>query len=190
MSSKYKILDPFELNYLTLTTVGWIDIFTRQAYRDIIIDSLNYCIENKGLSVHGYVIMPSHLHLILSTQAPYELSDVMRDFKAYTGRTMIKYLQDEKKPESRRSWLLYLLSYFAFGRKKKQDYQIWQHDNHPIQLYSDEVIFQKLEYLHLNPVRAGFVELPSHWLYSSAGFYESGKGPLPVVLLKGKYDDI
>ncbi len=62
-------------------------------------------------------------------------------------------------------------SYFAAGPKDKQTYQVWQHDNHPIELYSAGVIEQKMDYLHLNPVRAGYVEKSQDWLYSSAPFY-------------------
>jgi putative transposase len=64
MSNKYKIIDQHGLNYLTLTIVGWIDIFSRKKYRDIIIESLRYCQENKGLKIYGYVIMTNHIHLM------------------------------------------------------------------------------------------------------------------------------
>jgi putative transposase len=188
MSVKYKIIDQNGLNYLTLTTVGWIDLFTRQVYREIVIDSLKYCIENKGLSVHGYTIMSNHLHLIASVETPFELSDVLRDFKAHTARTILKYLKDKNNPESRREWLLYLFGYFAFGRKDKQELQVWQHDNHPIELFTDKVTFQKLDYIHQNAVRADLVELPEHWKYSSAGFYKTGTGVLDIVVLRSIYE--
>jgi hypothetical protein len=67
--------------------------------------------------------------------------------------------------------LLYLFSFFALGRKDKQDYQVWQHDNHPIELFSEDVVTQKLDYINLNPVKAGMVEKPEDWKYSSAPFY-------------------
>ena len=95
----------------------------------------------------------------------------MRDWKAHTARQILLYLQDKSQPESRREWLLYLFSYFARDKKDKQTYQIWQHDNHPIELYSEHVISQKLDYIHWNAVRAGFVEKPEDWRYSSAAFY-------------------
>jgi len=188
MSNKYKIVDEQSLHYLTLTTVGWIDLFTRQIYRDILIDSLKYCIANKGLSVHGYIIMSNHLHLILSTQAPFQLSNVLRDFKGHTARSVFQYLRDKKQVESRRDWLLHVCNYQALGRRHRQEYQLWQTDNHPIVLQSAKVIVQKLNYIHQNPVRAGFVEQASDWLYSSAGFYETGKGLLPVSVLDCAYN--
>ncbi len=171
MSAKYKIRDQQGLNYLTCSVTGWVDLFSRQVYRDILLDSWRFCQDNKGFQVHAYVIMPNHLHLIASCRAPYRLEAVMRDWKAFTATQIIDYLQDKNNPESRREWLLYLFSYFALGRKDKQTHQVWQHDNHPIELYSEAVISQKLDYLHLNPVRAGFVEKPEDWRYSSAPFY-------------------
>ena len=63
--SRYKIWEQQGFNYLTLTVVGWIDIFSRQRYRDIILESLCYCRDNKGLHVVGWVIMSNHLHLIV-----------------------------------------------------------------------------------------------------------------------------
>nr|MBP6825905.1 hypothetical protein [Saprospiraceae bacterium] len=104
------------------------------------------------------------------------LEEVMRDWKRHCARQTLVYLQDKSTVESRRDWLLYLFSYFALGKKNKQTYQIWQHDNHPIELYSEEVIAQKMNYIHMNAVRAGFVEKPEDWKYSSAPFYAGSEG--------------
>jgi putative transposase len=93
--SRYKVLDQSGLNYLTLTTVGWIDVFTRQRYRDIVIDSLKFCQENKGLRISGYVIMSNHLHMIVETEEGNQLSDVMRDFKKFTANTILKSIQSD-----------------------------------------------------------------------------------------------
>ena len=127
--------------------------------------------------------MPNHLHLLASTQASFQLSSVLRDFKAHTAKAIIRYLQDGNYLESRRKWLLHVLNYHAYGRKDQQTYQVWQSNNHPILLYSKKVILQKLQYVHLNPVRAGFVAQPQDWLYSSAFFYETGEGLLDVAVL-------
>ena len=171
MSTRYKIRDQHGLNYMTCSIVGWVDLFTRQIYRDIVLDTWRFCQKEKGFQVHAYAFMSNHLHFIASCRAPYRLEDVMRDWKAYSARQILLYIKDSSNPESRREWLLYLFSYFALGRKDKQDYQVWQHDNHPIELFSEEVISQKLDYIHLNPVKAGMVEKPEDWRYSSAPFY-------------------
>src|ERR1700722_20238501 len=94
MSLRYRITDQQGINLLTCTTVGWIDIFTRSIYKDIIIESLKFCREKKGLLLHGYVLMPNHLHMIASAQPGHYLSDILRDFKKYTSVEVKKYLND------------------------------------------------------------------------------------------------
>lgn len=178
MSSKYKIRDQHGLNFLTCTIAGWVDLFSRQVYRDMVLESWKYCQEHKGFQVHAYVFMSNHLHLIASCRTPHRLGDAMRDWKHFTATKILDYLKDASLPESRREWLLYLFSYFALGKKSKQTYQVWEHDNHPIELYSEEVITQKMDYIHLNPVKAGLIESPEQWLYSSAPFYAALSGEL------------
>ena len=181
--SRHKILDQTRLNYLTLTLVGWIDIFTRQRYRDIVIDSLKYCQENKGLRICGYVIMSNHIHLIVYTEGGNQLSDVLRDFKKFTAVHILKSIEAET--ESRREWLVYLFRFYAKNTSNTSNHQFWQHDNHPIALWSQKVIWQKLDYIHLNPVRAGIVARPQDYVYSSAGdYYENRKGLLDIVLVE------
>jgi putative transposase len=181
--SRYKILDQSGLNYLTLSIVGWIDIFTRQRYRDIVIESLKYCQEHKGLRICGYVIMSNHVHLMVYTERGFQLSDVLRDFKKFTANTILKSIQND--PESRREWLLYMFKYFAKYQTGNQTHQFWEQDNHPIALWSQDVIWQKLDYIHMNPVRAGIVTKPQDYVYSSGGdYYENRKGLLDVVLVE------
>lgn len=98
MSVKYKIRDQHGLNYLTCSVCGWVDLFSRAAYRDIVLDSWKYCAKHKGLQIWGYVIMPNHLHFIASTAEPYRLEDVMRDFKAHTARKFLEFLHDKPQP--------------------------------------------------------------------------------------------
>ena len=100
----YKISNQNALHYLTLTIVGWVDVFTRQRYRDILLDSLAYCQRKKGLTLHAYVIMNYHIHMIAQAQVPNRVSDILRDFKKFTSAMIIKSIQEE--PESRRDWLL------------------------------------------------------------------------------------
>jgi REP element-mobilizing transposase RayT len=179
--SKYRIYDQQGLNYLTLTTVGWVDIFTRQCYRDILIDSFKYCQEHKGLEICGYVIMSNHIHLIAWTQEN-KLSDALRDFKKFTSKAIVKAVQE--KTESRKEWMLELFRYFGKRNSDNRDYQVWQQDNHPVALWSLPVIWQKLNYIHLNPVRAGWVAQPEYWLYSSASNYVARKGLLDVSMVE------
>ncbi len=180
--SRYKIREQQGLNYLTLTVVGWIDIFSRQRYRDILLESLRYCREQKGLHVVGWVIMSNHLHLIVFTET-LELSHVLRDFKKFTAFKILESINNE--PESRREWLMYMFKYFAAVNPNNRNFQFWQQDNHPIELWSLPVIWQKLNYIHDNPVRAGIVSDQTHYLYSSAIDYYCGRnGLLEIDLME------
>jgi REP element-mobilizing transposase RayT len=180
--SRYKIFDQTGINYLTLTVEGWIDVFTRQRYRDIIIESLRYCQDKKGLRICGYVIMSNHIHLIAYTEDGHEMSNTLRDFKKFTASNILKSIQSE--PESRREWMMYMFKYFAKYEGNKT-HQFWQSDNHPISLWSQEVIWQKLDYIHLNPVRAGLVTNSFDYVYSSAAdYYLNKKGLIDLVLIE------
>ncbi len=186
---RYKILDQHDLYFLTLTIVEWIDLFTRPVYKDMIIDSLKFCQDKKGLVVNAYVIMPSHLHLIVRAGGEAGLSKILQSFKAHTAREILKYLKDKKQPESRREWLL---NHFAFNARKNKthsQHQVWQSDNHPIELYSPRVIRQKLRYIHYNPVEDKIVAKPKDYLYSSATNYADEQGMLEVQLFEDIWND-
>lgn len=189
MSVKYKILDQHGLNYLTCTISGWVDLFTRAEFRDIILESWRYCSEHKGLQIWAYVFMSNHIHFIANTQAPYELENVIRDFKSHTARQILNALEDKRRPESRREWLLYLFRFFAKKFRGTQEHIVWQHDNHPIALYSEKVTLQKLRYIHNNPLRAKWVRTPEDWIYSSAANYATGQGIFDVKLLWVNWDE-
>ncbi len=121
MSRRCKIRNQQGLNFLTFTICGWVDLFSRAEFRDIILDSWKYCSEHKGLQIWGYVIMSNHIHVIVNTKAPFKLENTIRDFKAHTARQILERLQDNKKPESRREWLLYLFKFFAKKLRGTQD---------------------------------------------------------------------
>lgn len=148
---RYRILDQKGLNYLTCTIVGWVDIFTRATYRDIIIESLSYCQKAKGLRIFAYVLMSNHLHMIVKADGTQQLSAILRDFKKFTSRQILEAI--EKGNESRKDWLLHVFSYYAKFNTNNRYYQMWIQDNHPIELVSPKVIWQKVEYIHNNPVR-------------------------------------
>ena len=176
MAITWQILDQHQPHFLTSTIVDWIDIFSRKSYRDIVIDSLDYCIKQKNLTLYGYVIMTNHLHLI--AQAEGNLSDFMRDFKKYTSVQILRAVQSA--PESRREWILHRFKRAVRGKSEKS-FQVWQNGNHAEEIYSENFLWTKLDYIHLNPVRAGIVEKASHYIYSSASNYVTGKGILESV---------
>jgi len=162
--------------FLTFQVVGWVDLFTRKAYRDIIIDSLKYCQQNKGLSLFAYVIMSNHLHVLAQSETG-NLSSIIRDFKNHTAKKFLEILNSEE--ESRRNWLKMVFEYHALN--KNQTFQIWTHENHAEHIYSQKFIEQKVDYIHYNPVRAGIVEKPEDYIYTSARNYAELDYVLDVI---------
>lgn len=174
------------LHYLTLTVVGWLDVLSREDYRKVLMESLAYCQKEKGLVLNAYVIMSNHIHLIGYAKEGYALSDILRDFKKYTAKTIIQQIIQQiiqHPKESRSEWMLRLFKYYAKYKSDNNTYQFWQKSNYPIELATPKWILQKLDYLHLNPVRNGLVELPEHYLYSSARQYVGEEVLLEVELI-------
>lgn len=164
MGFKYAIRSE-RLHFLTHTIVDWVDLFTRRELAMVIVDSLNYCIEKKGLEVYVWCLMPSHLHMIASV-APGNtkgLSDVMRDFKGFSSKELLRKMDSEF--ESRRDWLK---RHFQTGQDR---HQVWKEGMHPIELFSRKFTNQKMDYIHDNPVAAGIVDEPEHYVFSSARDY-------------------
>lgn len=140
-----------------------------------------YCQQHKGLELYAWVLMSNHLHLLASaTQEGISLSDILRDFKKFTSKKIVKAIQTE--PESRREWMLYRFAYAGKYNPKIKDYKFWQDGNEPKEIYSLEFFEQKLIYIHNNPVRAEIVEFPDEYLYSSARNYAQKKGLLEVIV--------
>ena len=163
MSEKYKIHSD-GLYFVTFSVVGWVDVFVRRQYQDVLTESIEYCQKNKELKLYCYCIMPSHVHFIVWSENG-SLSNILRDLKAYTAKTILKAIE-ENRQESRREWMLALFK--EYGKKVKQEMQFWKHDNHPFFLYSTKMIQQKFDYILYNPVEAGFVDYPEQWRLSSA----------------------
>ena len=165
MSERYKTHGG-GLFFVTLTVVGWVDLFTRAEYADVFLDSLRFCIARKGLRVYAFCIMPSHIHLIADLVSDdKELGQVLRDLKAHTAKTLYAHIEANPQ-ESRREWLLRLLHYY--GRPDGQAFKLWQAGSHPIGLQSAEWARQKLDYIHQNPVVARLVSEAQHYPFSSA----------------------
>lgn len=178
MSRKYKFHNPEGLYFVSFATIHWIDVFVRRLYCDIIVDSLDYCTKEKNMLLYGWCIMPSHLHLVFRSadQNPQRL---LQDFKKHTSKKLIQAIQDNVQ-ESRKEWLIWMIK--RAGAKIGREHQFWQHNNKPIELWSSDVIDQKLDYIHNNPVAAGFVEEGHFWQYSSAVDYSGGKGMVKLDL--------
>lgn len=176
----YKIRDQHALHFMTFTVVGWIDLFSRQVYRDIFIKNMAFCREKKNLAVGAYIIMTNHVHVIWQSKSG-RLSDTLRDFKSYCTKQFITAIENEH--ESRENWLLHMFGFYANRTNQNKDFKIWTGNNHPEEIYSKEFLITKLNYIHENPVRAGWVKKPEDYIYSSASNYETGKGILDIDYL-------
>jgi len=100
----YKIRNQNEIHFLSFAVVGWIDVFTRKEYRDIVVDSLAFCQESKTLRLHGWCIMSSHIHLLASSGS-YDLSGTLRDFKKFTSKEVVGAIKSNGH-ESRKEWMI------------------------------------------------------------------------------------
>jgi len=181
----YKIRDQYAVHYITFATVQWVDVFTRQCYVETVLESLTFCITQKGLVLHAWCIMSNHLHLIVSAKNG-NLSDILRDFKKFTSQTIIKQIEKNAE-ESRKAWMLWIFKQAGDNNNRNDSYQFWQQDNHPIQLDTPAFTLSKLSYIHNNPVKAGIVNNAEDYLLSSARDYNGMKGLLPVDHLSAAY---
>ncbi|MBU4217201.1 transposase [Candidatus Parcubacteria bacterium] len=151
-----------DTHFITITTIEWIDIFTKTEYFDVIIDSLKYCQKNKGLLLFEYVIMTNHIHMICRAMDGVKLSQIVSDFKKHTTREILKLLKTDN-----RKYIKNLLDN-SFRKKEGYENQIWQRENYPEVMTTEIFYNQKLNYIHNNPVKRGFVSMSEDWLYSSA----------------------
>ena len=128
MSEKYKFRDPEGMYFTTMTTVGWVDIFTRPELKQVVINSLRHCQQKKGLVIHAWCLMSSHLHMINSTIRD-PLSGIFRDFKKFTAKELVQRI--DCVHESRRGWMLDLFSDVADGIKRVKNQKVWQDGKSP-----------------------------------------------------------
>ncbi|MEZ7504435.1 transposase [Flavobacterium sp. Arc2] len=177
MKEGYVIRDQTLPHFITATVVDWIDVFTRPTYKNYVIECLDFCIKNKGMILYGYVIMSNHIHLIVQSENGH-LSDLIRDFKKFIAKSILDKIQTE--PESRREWMLERFKLAAEKHTRNKNYQFWQYGNHAEEIYSNPFMWSKLDYIHLNPVRARIVEKASHYIYSSATNYVNDEGLIVI----------
>ena len=96
--------------------------FSRKTYKDCIIESLDFCIKNKGMILHGFVIMSTHIHLIIESESS-KLSDLIRDFKKFTAKTILNKIETE--PESRADWMLKRFEFACKSHSRNEKYQFY-----------------------------------------------------------------
>ncbi len=169
--SRYKIVDPKLPHFVTCTVLHWIPVFTRPATVDIVLESLRFLMQD-GLKVYAFVILENHLHLVVKSE------DMERDisrFKSYTAKHLIRYLSENNVTQ-----ILEQLAFYKKAHKGDRAYQFWQEGCHPEWIQNDQMMRQKVEYIHNNPVQRGYIDLPEHWRYSSARNYAGQAGLIEV----------
>ena len=170
--SRYVILDPAQPHFLTCTVLEWLPVFTRPDAVQILLDSWAHQREHDGLRLYGYVILENHVHFV--AQAP-RLDRCVASFKSFTAARLLELLEQRKAER--------LLARFRFAKlahKHDRDYQFWQEGSHAELIFSEAVMREKLEYIHQNPVKRGYVDLPEHWRYSSARNYQGQPGLIGI----------
>jgi len=180
MSVKYKTGDDQLPHFITFSVVEWIDALTRNEYKEIIMESLNYCIAEKGMKLNAWIIMTNHVHLIMSARPGFMISNILRDLKKFTSKQIVKAIKENPK-ESRKGWMYYMFNRAGKRNSNNKDFQFWQQDNHPVELSTAVMLKQRLDYLHENPVRGGIVYEPKDYVYSSAvDYYTNRSGKIKI----------
>lgn len=180
-ADNYMLKDQNAVYYLTFTVVDWVDVFTRKEFKMVVADSLNFCTTTKGLEIYAWCLMSNHLHLICRAIDGFAISDIIRDFKKFTAKTILRKIISE--PESRRDWMIYRFEFAGRFDKRISKYRFWQDTNHAIVLNNNEMIDQRINYIHDNPVRAMIVGKQEDYLYSSARDYAGEKGLVNVLTI-------
>lgn len=179
MSEKYKIKENEKPYFVTLTVAGWIDVFTRKNHKLVIIESLKYCQKHKGLEIFAWCLMPSHLHMIARAGSKHELWEILRDFKKFTARKILHQISEYG--ESRKEWMLKYFEYSGKHLKRVSKYKFWQDGNHAEIIYSSKFFYNKLNYIHRNPVNDMIVEKEEEYMLSSARNYAERDSLIKVI---------
>jgi REP element-mobilizing transposase RayT len=170
--SRYRFLGDDAPYFMTMTVNHWLPVFTRPETVDIVLDSWRWLQRHEDFRLHGYVILENHLHLV--ARSP-DIDAIIKRSKSYTARAMIDHLRQRNV-----RGLLDLMALFKRVHKTESTYQFWEEGSHPQRIESETVMRQKLEYIHYNPVKRGFVDLPEHWRWSSARDYAGQPGLIDI----------
>ena len=176
-----------KVHFITATVVYWVDVFSRKTYKDCVIESLDFCIKNKGMILYGFVIMSNHIHLIIQSENS-KLSDLIRDFKKFTAKTILHKIETES--ESRADWMLKRFEVAWKSHSRNEKYQFWQHGNHPEEIFSEKFFWSKLDCIPLNLVRAGIVLKASYYVYCSASNYVEDSGIIAITKVNNRAIDV
>ena len=175
--SRYKIHEEQYPYFITSTIKDGLPLISQPKLAEIILNAFCFLQNERDVIIYGYVLMENHIHMIVQGEG---LSKKLRLMKSYIGRSMIDKLEEDAN-----SRLLSELKFRKLNHKHDKEFQVWEEGFHPKQLSSVEMVLQKLEYIHFNPVVRGFVDRPEHWRYSSARNYLGNEGLVPVTIFEG-----
>ena len=182
MSRKYKFHNPDGVYFISFSVKDWVDVFTRNEYKNILVENLEFCQKNKGLEIFAWCIMTNHVHLIVRAKEGFRLPDILRDFKKFTSKAIVKAIKDNIQ-ESRKGCLPAGKAGLLEKFQTTEGIRFWEPENHPLELWSNAVIEQKLDYIHQNPVEQGLVFRAEDYMYSSAADYAGEKGMLDILII-------
>ena len=181
MSRKYKFSDNDKLYFISFAVVYWIDLFIRKEYKDIVIESWKYCQQQKDLDIYSWCIMTSHVHMIIGSRGR-KLDKIVGEMKSFTSRSLRDAI-GEHQGESRKEWMVWLMEGAGKKNGNNRDWQLWQQNNKPLEILSVDMFYQKMDYIHRNPVEAGFVDNEEDYLYSSARDFYDQKGLIDLCYI-------
>lgn len=165
----------FEENpqFITITNLNGLPLLQRDEYKEIIIDAIIYRVKKKLVRIYAFVIMPNHMHLIWHLPKNDRYNSFQRDFLKFTARQILAKMKVNKDP------FLNFLKVKSCDRK----YQIWKRNSLSIELFNDQIFFQKMEYIHSNPTQTKWdlSFLPEQYRWSSASFYENGTSEFDFI---------
>ena len=170
--SRYRFGEDYYPHFLTNTVVAWLPVFSQPEFVEIVLDSWRFLHRKRNIDILAFVILENHLHWI--AVGP-QLSKRVGEFKSFTATSIIRRMKARGQET-----LLQALQFHKLRHKVDQNHQLWQEGSHPQIIESSETMWQKIEYIHNNPLRRGYVDDPVHWRYSSARSYAGQTGLMDV----------
>ena len=170
--SRYKVYEPTHPHFITCTVLHWIPLFTRIESVEIILESFRHLQKYDNFKLFAYVILENHLHMIASSD---DISQSIKRFKSYTAKALLELLQT-----NRVQTILDQLAFYKKAHKTETTYQIWQEGSAFKLIQSEAMMRERIDYIHNNPLKRGYVDEATHWRYSSARNYEGKEGLIDV----------
>ncbi len=173
--SRYKTFENATTYFITTSAINWLPLFAKADLAEIILDSLTFLHNNNRIEIHAWVLMETHIHLVASSN---DMSSEMRNLKSYTARSIVDHLK-KQGPEL----FLTQMKFYKKKHKINQVFQVWQEGFHPKHIVDEAMLNNKINYVHYNPVKRGYIDKPEHWRYSSARDYAGLKELIPIKKL-------